>query len=123
MLALESYNLIFKQLNALEEGQRQPWGNCLSYYSPAFFAFYQFSKLEVKLRFLTLIHEEYIRMGRELLQCLAPLLGCLFAGMDDQRHEPIEKSEQILRDIEAIVGTRIFFGSIWLVCLCSSHCP
>lgn len=115
MLTLESYRIVFAQLNAVEDGQRKPWGNCLGYFSPGLFSFYQFSKLDVKIKFLELITNHYITMGKELLHCLYGLLTCLIAGLDDQNSEAISKTEKLLSEIEKKVGTRTFYGTFWQV--------
>ena len=118
-LALETYCIILQKHcddgTEAESKKIKAWGNSVAYYSPGLFSFYQFAKLEVKLRFNDLIKRYYLKMGAEIIYCLNALVTILLFGLDDQNEEALKGIEEILRELEKKVGTRIFFGAIWLV--------
>ena len=119
MLTLDTYSIIFRRHcgdGAGGDGARPPsWGNSLAYYSPGLFSFYQFAKLDVKLKFNALIKEYYLRLGTELLACVNGLISILLFGLDDPNEEAQRGIDEILQALERKIGTRMFYGTIWLV--------
>ena len=119
ILTLDTYALIFQQHCGEAEGEEskktKPWGNSLAFYSPGLFSFYQFAKLDVKLKFNELIKRYYLRLGAELLSCLNGLVSILLLGLDDQNEEALKGIEDIFQALERKVGTRMLYGTIWLV--------
>ena len=87
-----------------------PWGNYLPILSPGLFIFYQFAKADEKLKFLEIIKIYYINMGREIVNALNGLVGCLLTGLDEQNSKIIQITEEIFYELEKKVGTRIFVG-------------
>ncbi len=106
-----------------EQAKKGPkaWGSSLAFYSPGLFSFYQFAKLDVKLKFNDLIKKYYLRLGSEILACLNGLIGILLLGLDDQNEEALKGVEDILQALERKVGTRMFYGTIWLVSILSCN--
>ena len=121
ILTLETYALIFNfhctSVPGEETKKIKAWGNSLAFYSPGLFSFYQFAKLDVKLKFNELIKNYYLRLGSEILTCLNGLLSILLLGLDDQNEEALKGIEDVLQALEKKVGTRMLFGTIWLVIL------
>ena len=116
MLTLDTYGLVFDfHCGSDKTGGLNPWGPSLAFYSPGLFSFYQFAKLEVKIKFNELIKRSYLRLGAEILACLNGLITILMLGLDDQNEEALKGIDEILQGLEQKVGTRMFFGSIWLV--------
>ena len=116
MLTLETYGLVFDHHCGHDKSKRSVfWGSSLAFYSPGLFSFYQFAKLDVKIKFNALIKNSYLRLGTEILSCLNGLITILMLGLDDQSEEALKGIDEILQGLEKKVGTRMFFGSIWLV--------
>lgn len=117
ILTLDTYGLIFQFHSKSESGgdKLRPWGNSLAFYSPGLFSFYQFAKLEVKIKFNELIKNSYLKLGAEILSCLNGLIAILLLGLDDQNEEALKGIEEILQGLEKKIGTRMFYGTIWLV--------
>lgn len=126
VLTLDTYALIFQlhcngfnhQPAGDEESKKQVtkcWGNSLAFYSPGLFSFYQFAKLDVKLKFNELIKKYYLRLGSEILSCLNGLVTILLLGLDDQNEDALKGIEEILQALEKKVGTRTLYATIWLV--------
>lgn len=119
-LVLDTYSVIFTKLNTQINGKRTPWGKYLGLLSPGLFTFYQFAKLEPKIKFLKIIKSQYIKMGRELIYTLCALVNCLSIGLDDQNPEVVKLTEDIFNELEKKVGTRGLIGAIWQTILNTS---
>lgn len=122
ILTLDTYGLIFQFHCGSDApgGKPIPWGNSLAFYSPGLFSFYQFAKLEVKIKFNELIKNSYLRLGSEILSCLNGLLSILLLGLDDQNEDALKGIDEILQGLERKIGTRMFYGTIWLAILRTS---
>ncbi len=110
-LALETYSIIFDTIRSTG----QCWGKRLAYYSPGFFAFYQFARLEVKQRCNEILRRYYLQMGTEIVACINGLVTVMLTGLDDQSEEAVRSVEELLEELERRVGTRPLFCSVWLV--------
>ena len=116
ILTLDTYAMIFQIHCAEGEDKKlRAWGSSLAFYSPGLFSFYQFAKLDVKLKFNELIKKYYLRLGSEILSCLNGLVTILLLGLDDQNEEALKGIEDILQALERKIGTRMLYGTIWLV--------
>jgi len=54
-------------------------------------------------------------LNTEILGCLNGLVSVLLLGLDDQNEEALKGIEEILQGLEKKIGTRMLFGTIWLV--------
>ncbi len=122
ILTLDTYAMIFQihcgdTSGSSEESKKscKAWGSSLAFYSPGLFSFYQFAKLDVKLKFNDLIKKYYLRLGSEILSCLNGLVSILLLGLDDQNEDALRGVEEILQCLERKLGTRMLYGTIWLV--------
>jgi len=89
------------------------WGSDLGLVCSGLFGFYQFAAFEVKEMFLELMENFFLKLKPELLISLSGFMVCLLPGIDDQNEQMARSVEKILKKTEEIVGTRIFFGTIW----------
>lgn len=89
------------------------WGSDLGLVCSGLFGFYQFAAFEVKEMFLDLMENYFLKLKPELLISLSGFMVCLLPGVDDQNEYMSKTVERILRMAEEIVGTRIFFGTVW----------
>ena len=93
------------------------WGSDFGLLCSGLFNFYQFASFEVKEHFLDLMENYLLKLEDELHICLSGFLVCILPGIDDQNEQTARRVERILVKTEEIVGTRIFYGSIWMALL------
>jgi len=124
MLALETYSIIFEMICKVSPEEKSPavWGTRLAFYTPGLFAFYQFARLEIKLKFNELIKKYYLSIGREIFSCVNALVGVMLLGLDDQSEEAVKSIEDILMSLERKIGTKAFYASVWLAIYRTSKC-
>lgn len=58
-----------------------------------------------------------LKLVEEMHLCLNGFLLCMLPGIDDQNELMAKKVERVLQKTETIVGTRMFYGAIWLTLL------
>ena len=96
-------------------GSQAQWGADLGLFSSGLFGFYQFAQFEVKDQFLEIIEKYYLKLEKELHISLSGFFVCMLPALEDQNAALIKKVESIFDLTEQIVGSRIFFGTIWMV--------
>ncbi|CAI2382310.1 unnamed protein product [Moneuplotes crassus] len=128
---LEIYKMIFqselqkRRLEAeegkQEEGDNYTFGSGLGVLLSGLFGFYQYAAFEVKEKFLDIVEEEILMLVKELHVCLGGFMVCILPALDDQSETITKKVEEILNKTEEIVGTKMFYGTIWMTLMRSSR--
>jgi hypothetical protein len=67
------------------------------------------------------MEEFLLKFEAELHICLPGFVMCILPGIDDQNEGMSKKVEKVLRKTERIVGTRLFFATLWQTILRSSR--
>jgi hypothetical protein len=93
----------------------QKWGINLSLFMPGLFTFYQFAKLELKLKFNKIMKKYVVPIGYELLSCLNGFITTMLIGLEDQNDECLKGIDEIIQSTIQQLGNRKVFGAIWLV--------
>ena len=111
-----------QQLDPEEESKGETvWGSDFGLICSGLFNFYQFAAFEVKEIFIGLMEEYLLKFESELHICLPGFIMCILPGIDDQNEGMSKKVERVLRKTERIVGTRLFFATLWQTILRSSR--
>jgi len=97
------------------------FGDGLGVFLSGLFGFYQFAAFEVKEKFLDIVEEQILKLVKELHVCLSGFMVCMLPALDDQSEAIVRKVEEILNKTEIIVGTRMFYGTIWMTLMRSSR--
>lgn len=97
------------------------FGAGLGVYLSGLFGFYQYAAFEVKEKFLDIVDEQILRLTKEIHVCLGGFMVCMLPALDDQSEAISKRVEEILNKTECIVGTKMFFGTIWMTLLRSSR--
>lgn len=97
------------------------FGDGLGVYLSGLFGFYQYAAFEVKEKFLDIVDEQILKLTNELHVCLGGFMVCMLPALDDQSEAISKRVEDILNKTESIVGTKMFFGTIWMTLMRSSR--
>ena len=97
------------------------FGDGLGVYLSGLFGFYQYAAFEVKEKFLDIVDEQILKLTNELHVCLGGFMVWMLPALDDQSEAISKRVEDILNKTESIVGTKMFFGTIWMTLMRSSR--
>jgi hypothetical protein len=97
------------------------FGDGLGVFLSGLFGFYQYAAFEVKEKFLDIVEEQILKFVKELHVCLSGFMVCMLPALDDQSEAIVKKVEDILNQTENIVGTRMFYGTVWMTLMRSSR--
>ena len=67
--------------------------------------------------FVDLMEKYLLELPNELHLCLSGFMVCMLPGLDDQSEAICKRVERIMLKTESIVGTRTFYGTLWLTLL------
>jgi hypothetical protein len=132
---LEIYKMIFQselekrkleqEEIKLEEGEEPDehayFGEGLGVFLSGLFGFYQYAAFEVKEKFLDIVDEQILKLVKELHVCLGGFMVCILPALDDQSEAITKKVDEILIKTETIVGTKMFYGTVWMTLMRSSR--
>ena len=97
------------------------FGEGLGVFLSGLFGFYQYAAFEVKEKFLDIVEECILKLEKELHVCLGGFMVCILPALDDQSETITRKVEDILNQTEQLVGTKMFYGTIWMTLMRSSR--
>eukprot|EP01117_Protostelium_nocturnum_P017404 TRINITY_DN7085_c1_g4_i1.p1 TRINITY_DN7085_c1_g4~~TRINITY_DN7085_c1_g4_i1.p1 ORF type:complete len:1777 (-),score=358.26 TRINITY_DN7085_c1_g4_i1:8-5338(-) len=93
----------------------------LPIYSSGLFPFFQFASTNVKPKVLELFEQYYLALGYEIVPCLSGLILSILPGLEDETSEHYERVMQLMDHIRSVVGSTLFYRSLWNGILVSSN--